>query len=210
MKNLIKKILKEEVVKKYQKPNEKVEKLIYNWLNNYFLGSQMYHNKSWESRHDFEFCNNGKEVMSVVLYFDEDPYDDKKKTEERNFEEGTLNMVKEIVNELASDIPVRRAYLRYVIEEWFDDTYLGEIQNKMKRTDIHINKFDEYPETLSICVPPMTRDENVTDDEMIDFINKNTLWRKEELEKKILEDPEYVEKLYLDILRNKEIDRIRG
>jgi hypothetical protein len=73
-----------------------------------------------------------------------------------------------------------------------------------------INKFDEYPETLSICVPPMTRDENVTDDEMIDFINKNTLWRKEELEKKILEDPEYVEKLYLDILRNKEIDRIRG
>jgi hypothetical protein len=210
MKNLIKKILKEEVVKKYQKPNEKVEKLIYNWLNNYFLGSQMYHNKSWESRHDFEFCNNGKEVMSVVLYFDEDPYDDKKKTEERNFEEGTLKMVKEIVNELASDIPVRRAYLRYVIEEWFDDTYLGEIQNKMKRTDIHINKFDEYPETLSICVPPMTRDENVTDDEMIDFINKNTLWRKEELEKKILEDPEYVEKLYLDILRNKEIDRIRG
>jgi hypothetical protein len=210
MKNLIRKILKEEVVKKYQKPNEKVEKLIYNWLNNYFLGSQMYHNKSWESRHDFEFCNNGKEVMSVVLYFDEDPYDDKKKTEERNFEEGTLKMVKEIVNELASDIPVRRAYLRYVIEEWFDDTYLGEIQNKMKRTDIHINKFDEYPETLSICVPPMTRDENVTDDEMIDFINKNTLWRKEELEKKILEDPEYVEKLYLDILRNKEIDRIRG
>jgi hypothetical protein len=210
MKNLIKKILKEEVVKKYQKPNEKVEKLIYNWLNNYFLGSQMYHNKSWESRHDFEFCNNGKEVMSVVLYFDGDAYDDKKKTEERNFEEGTLKMVKEIVNELASDIPVRRAYLRYVIEEWFDDTYLGEIQNKMKRTDIHINKFDEYPETLSICVPPMTRDENVTDDEMIDFINKNTLWRKEELEKKILEDPEYVEKLYLDILRNKEIDRIRG
>jgi hypothetical protein len=45
---------------------------------------------------------------------------------------------------------------------------------------------------------------------MIDFINKNTLWRKEELEKKILEDPEYVEKMYLDILRNKEIDRIRG
>jgi hypothetical protein len=210
MKNLIKKILKEEVVKKYQKPNEKVEKLIYNWLNNYFLGSQMYHNKSWESRHDFEFCNNGKEVMSVVLYFDEDPYDDKKKTEERNFEEGTLKMVKEIVNELASDIPVRRAYLRYVIEEWFDDTYLGEIQNKMKRTDLYINKFDEYPETLSICVPPMTKDENVTDDEMIDFINKNTLWRKEELEKKILEDPEYVEKLYLDILRNKEINRIRG
>jgi hypothetical protein len=210
MKNLIRKILKEEVVKKYQKPNEKVEKLIYNWLNNYFSGSQMYHNKSWETRHDFEFCNNGKEVMSVVLYFDEDAYDDKKKTEERNFEEGTLNMVKEIVNELASDIPVRRAYLRYVIEEWFDDTYLGEIQNKMKRTDIHINKFDEYPETISICVPPMTRDENVTDDDMIDYIVSNTLWRRKDLEKKILEDPEYVEKMYLDILRNKEIDRIRG
>jgi hypothetical protein len=210
MKNLIRKILKEEVNKKYQKPTEKVERLIYNWLNNYFEGSQIYHNKSWETRHDFEFCNNGKEVMGVVLYFhnDENDYDDKRKTEERDFEEGILNIAKEIVNELASDIPVRRTYLRYVIEEWFDDTYLGEIQSKMKRTDIYINDFDEFPDTVDKCVPPMTKPEDITTQEMMDYIKANTLFSYRDMEVHEEEEPGWIEKTYLQKLRSAEYDRL--
>ena len=43
----IRKILKEEVNKKYPKPTPNVEKLIYNWLNNYFSGSKMYQMKDY-------------------------------------------------------------------------------------------------------------------------------------------------------------------
>ena len=212
MKNLIRNILKEEVNKKYPKPTPSVDKLIYRWLNDYVDGAQMYHDKSWETRHDFEWCNDGKEIMSVILFFhdDENVFDDKRKTEERDFESGELQIPKEIVNELMSDIPVRRTYLRYVIEEWFDDTYLGEIQNIMKRTDISIDNFTEYPERVETCVPPMTKSDDVSLDDMIDYIVSNTLWKRKDLEKRHLDEPGYIEKLYLEKLRSEEMKRVRG
>jgi hypothetical protein len=212
MKNLIRNILKEEVNKKYPKPTPSVDKLIYRWLNDYVDGAQMYHDKSWETRHDFEWCNDGKEIMSVILFFhdDENVFDDKRKTEERDFESGELQIPKEIVNELMSDIPVRRTYLRYVIEEWFDDTYLEDIQNTLKRTDISIDEFVEYPERVETCVPPMTKSDDVSLDDMIDYIVSNTLWNRKDLEKRNLDEPEYIEKLYLEKLRSEEMKRVRG
>jgi hypothetical protein len=209
LQTLIKRVLKEEVNKKYPKPTPNVEKLIYKWLDNYFSGSQMYHNKSWETRHDFEFCNKGKEVMNVILYFDDDEnvYNDDRTTEERDFDNGTLQVPKDIINELVSVIPVRRTFLRYVIEEWFEDTYLSEIQSKMKRNDISIDEFDEFPDKSQICVPPMTKPDDVSLDDMIDFLVANTLWSRKDLEKKI---PEYIEKTYLEKLRSQEMDRVRG
>jgi hypothetical protein len=42
----IKDMLDEEVTKKYPKPTQNIEKLIYNWLNNYFDGSQIYMKKN--------------------------------------------------------------------------------------------------------------------------------------------------------------------
>jgi hypothetical protein len=211
MRNLIRHILKEEVTRKYSKPTTKVEQLVFRWLNDYFDGAQMYHNKSWESRHNFEFCNNGKEIMDVILYFhdDENVYDDKRKTEERDFESGSITIPKNILRELSSDIPVRVSYLKYIFEEWFDDTYLGEIQKVMGRNDIYISEFDIMNVDAQTCVPPMTKPEKVTDDEMIDFIVKNTLWNAKDLIKKEEETPGYIDKLYLDKLRQSEIERVR-
>ncbi len=212
MKQLIRKILNEEVNKKYPKPTEKVERLIYNWLNNFTSGAQMYQLKSYEFSYTFEWCNNGKEIMKVILDFDNDynAWEDKRKTSERDFENGILWIPKDVVSELASDIPVRRTYLRYIIEEWFEDTFLQEIQNKMKRNDISIDEFKEYPEKSEVCVPPMEKNENVTEDELIDFIVKNTLWNRKDLEKRILDDPEFSEKVYLEKLRDNEMKRLRG
>ena len=209
MKDLIRKILKEEVYKKYPKPTPSLEKLIYTWLNEYFGGSQMYMIKHYEHSYTFEWCNNGKEVMSVDVDFEynEDVWDDNRKLSERGFDSGKLYIPQEVVNEMASDIPVRRGYLRYVIEEWFDDTFLEDIQNAMKRTDISIDEFDEYPEKVEICVPPMTKPDDVSIEDMIDFVKANTLYSRSELEKK---SPEEIEKLYLDKLRSKEMERVRG
>jgi hypothetical protein len=211
MRNLIKLILEDEVNRKYAKPSPKVEQLVYRWLDNYFDGSQMYYNKSWETRHDFEWCNNGKEIMDVVLFFkdDESVFDDKRKTEERDFDSGELSIPKNILNDLASDIPVKVSYLKYVIEEWFDDTYLGEIQKKMGRNDIYISEFN-IDQRIRTCVPPVTKPEGVTDDEMIDFIVKNTLWNANDLIKREEENPGYINKLYVEKLRGADRERLRG
>ena len=212
MKNLIRNILKEEVSRKYDKPTPKIEQLVYRWLNDYFDGAQMYHNKSWESTHSFEFCNNGREMVDVILYFhnDDNVYDDKRKTEERDFESGSMIISKNILSELSSDIPVRLSYLKYIFEEWFDDTYLGEIQKFMGRNDIHISEFDISSVDAQICVPPVIKPEDVTEEDMIELILKTTLFKMNDILKNEEETPGWIEKTYLEKLRNAEYDRLRG
>jgi hypothetical protein len=212
MRNLIKLILEDEVNRKYAKPSPKVEQLVYRWLDNYFDGSQMYYNKSWETRHDFEWCNNGKEIMDVVLFFkdDESVFDDKRKTEERDFDSGELSIPKNILNDLASDIPVKVSYLKYVIEEWFDDTYLGEIQKKMGRNDIYISEFNIDNRDAQTCVPPVTKPEGVTEEEMIEHILKTTLFKMKDILKNEEENPGWIEKTYLEKLRGADRERLRG
>jgi hypothetical protein len=172
----------------------------------------MYHHKSWESTHSFEFCNHGKEIMGVILYFDTDEsvFDDKRKTEERNFESGYLMIPKNIMEELSSDIPVRISYLKYIFEEWFDDTYLGEIQKFMGRNDIYISEFDVTSRDAEICVPPVTKPEDVTEEDMIEYILQTTLYKRDEILKYENEELGFIEKTYLGKLRDAEINRVRG
>ena len=212
MRNLIRHILKEEVNKKYPKPTPNVEKLIYNWLNNYFDGAQMYQNKDYEFSYTFEWCNNGMEIAQVIVDFNHDhnAWNDNRKISERDFESGEFWIPKDIINDLQTDIPVRRNYLKYVVEEWFEDTLLEKIQRGLGRNDISINSFSEHPEKSLVCVPPVNKPEGVTDDEMIDFIVKNTLYRRDELEKRIVDEREWLEKIYTDKLRGAEIERVRG
>jgi len=212
MKELIRHILKEEVKRRYDKPTPKVEQLVYRWLNDYFDGAQMYHNKSWESTHSFEFCNNGREILDVILYFntDESVFDDKRKTEERDFDRGYVILPKNIMKELSSDIPVRLSYLKYIFEEWFDDTYLGEIQKFMGRNDIYISEFDISSVDAQICVPPVTKPEDVTEEDMIELILKTTLFKRDQLLKYENEEPGFIEKTYLEKLRSEEMNRVRG
>jgi hypothetical protein len=174
MKELIKNILKEEVSRKYAKPTPKVEQLVYRWLNNYFDGAQMYHKKHYESTHTFEFCKNGKEILDVTLYFDTDysVADDKRKTEERDLDKGLFIVPKNVFDDLTIDLPMRVSYLRYILEEWFDDTYLGEIQKKMGRNDIYISEVSISNSDGDVCFPPITKPDDVTEEEMIELILK--------------------------------------
>jgi len=211
MKQLIRNVLHEEVKRKYSKPTPNVERLVYKWLNNYFDGAQMYHNKSWETTHSFEWCNRGKLLITLILYFEEDKiWDDKRKTEERGFGEGSLMIPQNILNELSSDIPLRRSYLKYIFEEWFDDTYLGDVQSKMGRNDISVDDFEELSRDAEICVPPVQKSEDVTEEDMIELVLKTTLFKRDDLLRREEEDPGFIEKIYLGKLRQAEEKRLSG
>jgi hypothetical protein len=212
LRKTIKTILREEVNEMYSRPSEKMDLIITRWLDNLFSGAKMYYNKSYESTHSFDWCNKGMEIASVILYFhtDESVYDDKRPMSERNFEEGTLMIPESIVNELRNYVPIRRNYLRYKIEEWFDDNIMPEVTKTMGRDDIHIIKFSEYPKTAQVCVPPVEKPEGVTEEEMIELILKTTLHKRDALLRHEKETPGYIEKLYLDKLHSAEIDRLRG
>ena len=209
MKDIIRRILREE--SRYLRPSQNAEKLIHNQLDKLFSGAEMYHDVVSKQRHDFEFCKNGKNIADVLLFFDENEevYNDKRPTSERNFTEGTLRMYKETIESFAKFIPVRRNYLKYIIEQWFEDTYMDEIQSKMGRNDLSIDEVYESTSEQDVCVPPITtKPDDVSYEDMVDYIMKGTLFRREDIDRNEEEEPGWVEDLYLKKLRNDEIDRL--
>ena len=203
----IRKVLREHVNEAYLKPNEKSEKFILGKLNNMGEGTEMYHIKSYKTRHDFEFCKNGKLIMNLTLFFEDT--EDNTPTSDRKFKTSTLIIFRGFVDGILSTFPVRRNYLYYLIEEWFEDTFLSEISNMMGRNDISVEELG-FAETISPCIPPMRKPDDVTQDEMIDFILKKTLFRIDDLLRYEKEEPGYIEDLYLKKLRNAEEERLRG
>jgi hypothetical protein len=215
MKELIRKILKEEINKKFTKPNEKLDSLVYNWLDNYFDGSQIYKEEFWKN-HGFQynFCKNGREIADLRVVFDDKSPDwgpnDKRPTSERSVEEVWLIIYPIMVNELVTDIPIRKNYLLYLIEEWFEDTKLDEIQQGFNRNDLSL---DYVSLTTSrnkgeICVPPVPKPEGVTMQDMMDYLKKNTLYSYKDMEEHEEEQPGWIEELYLAKLHGEETKRV--
>ena len=211
----IKDILDEEVTKKYPKPNEKVDKLVYRWLDDYFEGSQMYKKESWKyySFH-FEFCKNGREIADLNVRFDDKSPDfgpkDERPTNERSVDQVWLYVYPVMIDELLTDIPIRKNYMMYLIEEWFEDTKLDEIQKEFNRNDMSLDYVfvSESKMKGELCAPPISKPENISMKEMQDLIKKNTLYSYKDMEKHEEEEPGWSEELYMGILQNQEHKRI--
>ena len=80
----------------------------------------------------------------------------------------------------------------------------------MGRNDIYVTELDIDNRDARTCVPPMTKPDDVTEEDMIEHILKNTLFRRQDILKNEEEEPGWIEKTYLEILRNDERDRLRG
>ena len=209
LKEHIRKVLQEEVSRKFLKPSEKTEKFILDKLNNVFSDLNMYHVKSYNTRHDFEFCKNGKKMMNLALFFGTENGGNKP-TSELEFNESTLFIPKDFVSDILTYIPIRKNYLIYLMEEWFEETFLNDIMNEMGRDDISVDEL-EFTDRIDVCVPPITeKPEGVTQDDMISYIMKNTLFKRTDLLKYEDREPGYIEDLYLKKLRNAEMERLKN
>jgi hypothetical protein len=217
MKHLIRKILKEEVNKKYPKPNESLDKIVYSWLDNYFEGSQIYKSEYWKNYgFGFQFCKNGREISKLRVELDDKSPDwgprDRRLPSERSVDKVMLFIYPVMVDELQSDIPIRKNYLLYLIEEWFEDTKLDEIQRGVNRNDLSLDNVlvFENKKKGDICVPPITKPEGITQQEMMDYIKKNTLFSYKDMEEHEEEEPGWIENTYLQKLHQKEYERLNG
>jgi hypothetical protein len=124
--------------------------------------------------------------------------------------ESFLSIPKEFVNDILNYIPIRKNYLIYLIEEWFEDNFFDNVINEMGRDDISIDELS-FTNKVDVCVPPVTeKPEGVTQDDMIEFIMKGTLFKRNELLKYEDREPGYIEHLYLAKLRNAEMKRLEN
>jgi hypothetical protein len=217
MKHLIKKILIQEVNKKYPKPNESLDKIVYSWLDDYFEGSQIYKSEYWKDHgFGFQFCKNGREISNLRVELDDKSPDwgprDRRPPSERSVNKVMLYIYPVMVDELQSDIPIRKNYLLYLIEEWFEDTKLDEIQRRLNRNDLSLDNVlvFESKKKGDLCVPPITKPEGITQQEMMDYIKKNTLFSYKDMEEHEEEEPGWIEDTYLQKLHQKEYERLNG
>jgi hypothetical protein len=144
--------------------------------------------------------------MNLALFFEETD-DNDIPTSDRGFETSTLSIPSNFVDGILGIFPIRKNYLNYIIEEWFEDTFLDKISNMIGRNDISVEELGLSDRSYS-CVPPMTKPEGVTQDEMIKVIMNGTLWRKRDLLALEEREPGSIEDMYLTKLRNNEIARL--
>ena len=135
-----------------------------------------------------DWCINGKETIIAIYYFDKG-----------KFENGHLIVSEKIVESLFNLLSIRRSYVLHVIEEWYDDTMVPKFEEITGESGLSINEVDASDDEHD-CIPEPVKPEGITDEEMIDFIYKNTAYRKEQIIDKIESGERDLEDFYLDIM----------
>jgi hypothetical protein len=192
-------IITEEQLKKFIKSSPVLKGLIEKYLNGYVSkGTRKIGKKSrnyGNLREDW--CINGGEVITMIYYFDDGKFDN-----------GTLLISKDIVRTIQQIFSVRESFALNTIEEWYEDTMIPKFESIMGESGFYITEIDKV--NSNPCVPEPVKPEGITDDEMIDFIDKNTGYNRQQIKDKIESGERELEDFYLDILDNVNRKKIYG
>ena len=173
MKDLIRKVLREESQKKYVRSNANIEKVIISYLNKQMVGAkrvvedpkQLYGNlgEHW--------CKNGLVIARSTYFFNNDEDDDG--PELHNFNQGDIIFSKQIVNDIVRLFKVRRSYVLNVIAEWYDDIYATKYGEETGHPEIEISSGIDHDFKGRVCPGEVEIPEKISDGEMMDFIRSN-------------------------------------
>lgn len=177
MKDLIKKILREEVQKRFMKSNQSFERLIIKQMESLISETNRVVVPPEENYGNFneEWCKGDKIIMQARYFFSSEDSDEEK------FFGGDLYVNKEEIDFLSQMLQVRKPYLLNVITEWYDEKYATKFGQETGHPELEI---DETHETDSDhkCYK-MINTSNLSREYMIDYIDTNTLYKLSELEK---------------------------
>jgi hypothetical protein len=135
-----------------------------------------------------EWCIDGKVMISARYQF----MDDK-------FHSGMLVVPEKLVNNIQSIFGVKESFVLYVIEEWYEDVMIPKFEEIVGETGLSIKKIYKS-DYIHDCIPEPVKPEGITDEEMIDYIDKNTLYKRQEIINKIESGERDLEDFYLDIV----------
>jgi hypothetical protein len=177
MKELIKRILREEVKRRFTKSNQSFERLIIKQMESLISETNRVVVPPEENYGNFneEWCKGDKIIMQARYFFSSEDSDEEK------FFGGDLYVNKEEIDFLSQMLQVRKPYLLNVITEWYDEKYATKFGQETGHPELEI---DETHETDSDhkCYK-MINTSNLSREYMIDYIDTNTLYKLSELEK---------------------------
>ena len=193
-------IITEQQFRKLNKSNETICKAIVKYMNQYI--SQGSRKVTLKPRNygnlREDWCIDGKETISAFYYF-----------EDGRFNTGSMLVSKELVESLSNLLSIRKLYVLHTILEWYDETMVPKFEQIVGESGLSIDDIDSYDKTHE-CIPEAEKPEEISDEEMIDYVVKNTLYSKEEVIEKIESGRETLEDLYLHIVDIQNRKKILG
>jgi hypothetical protein len=195
MRDIIKKVLKEEDKRRrYIKSTDSLRKVITLFLDDYIEDGNRIIGKKSRNYGDLreDWCVKGKEVITAIYYY-----------EDGKFYSGTLMVSITLVEKIMKIFNTRKNFVMNIIEEWYEDTMIPKFEQIVGETGFYFDDVDLFNRDHD-CIPEPVKPEDITDEEMIEFIVSNTLYRRDEVINKIESGERELEDFYLDIVHTVE------
>jgi hypothetical protein len=193
-------IITEQQFRKLNKSSETISKAIVKYMNQYI--SQGSRKVTLKPRNygnlREDWCIDGKETISAFYYF-----------EDGRFNTGSMIVSKELVESLSNLLSIRKLYVLHTILEWYDETMVPKFEQIVGESGLSIDDIDSYDKTHE-CIPEAEKPEEISDEEMIDYIVGHTLYTKQDVLKKLESGEEELDELYLQILDIQNRKKILG
>ena len=193
-------IITEEQYSKLNKSNQALSNAIIKYMNQYIQGGSrkiVPKSRNYGNLRE-DWCVDGKETISAIYYFDKG-----------KFTNGYIAVSENLINNLSNLLSIRKSYVKHIIEEWYDETMIPKFEQITGESGLSIDEIMVRDKDEK-CRPEPVKPEGIEDEEMIDYIVKNTLYDYNDVIKKIESGEEDLEELYLHIVDIQDRKRITG
>ena len=183
-------IITEEQYRKLNRSSQSISNAIVKYINQYIDGGKRKvtpKSRNYGNLRE-DWCVDGKEVITAIYYF-----------KDGRFGQGYLMISKSFVDVLTTALSLRKSYVLHVILEWYDEIMVPKFEQIVGESGLSIEDIDTSDREYE-CTPEPEKPEGITDEEMIDYIVKNTLYDKEDLIRRIESGDENLDDLYLHVV----------
>lgn len=173
MKELIRKVLREEVSRRFTSGTSQKRDFIIKRLEDLLSDATRVIPPLEENYgiHNEEWCKNGKVVMEARYHVDED-------TDE--FFSGDLFIDQDVIEFLSKMLQVRKPFILNVVTEWYDENYASKFGTEVNRPEFEI--FETFETDAKRKCYQMINMDDISREEMVDYLDKETAYRRKELE----------------------------
>jgi hypothetical protein len=133
------------------------------------------------------WCIDGKNHFIINYYF-----------EDGKFNVGKLIVSIKIVDQIRNVFSIRKSYALHVIEEWYEDVMVPKFEELVNEKGLSIDEILISTNIDSPCKAKFVRPDDLTDEEMIDYILAHTLFKKKDVIRQ-LEGGRDLDVMYADI-----------
>lgn len=183
MKDLIRKVLREEVNRKFTKGTPEIQSFIIKQAERLINDSQHQTIKPEDNYGNYgeEWCKGGIAQFGVNYYFDRDYEDDNAGLGETKFFGARLNVNREFVDFLTKMLQLRERFVLNTLEEWYDEKYATKFGNEIGHPEFEIDEVDimDYDSKCRVKV-----NQNLSREEMMDYIDNFSAMSRKNIESK--------------------------